>query len=394
MSKIEWTQETWNPIVGCSIVSPGCTNCYAMKMAARLEALCVSSGRAFEDDNYPSQRDPHPTAHYRGTVQETKAGPVWTGKVALAPDSAFLKPLKRKKPTTYFVNSMGDLFHEDIPDSWIDKVSAVMALCPQHTFQVLTKRSARMREYFEDKDDRGMQIGCALGDMLDGDWIWKDGKQFRQQIDGMISLAHGHAPNDINRALEEFLPLPNVWLGVSAEDQTRADERIPDLLATPAAIRFVSCEPLLGMVDICNLQPRGQLTHDALREYAIFNGETGPALDWVIAGGESGHDARPMHPDWARSLRDQCAAADVPFFFKQWGIFEDVGPAWGTAAPGTDELNGCVFVGRNGWVAKEHDQAPQFAQAMMRVGKKHAGRMLDGRTHDAMPETRASEDAA
>jgi protein gp37 len=149
MSKIEWTEKTWNPIVGCSIVSPGCTNCYAMKMAARLEAMARADARS--------------TQHYLGTTQRSKAGPVWTGKVALAPERILLEPLSRKKPTTYFVNSMGDFFHESVPDAWIDSVFAVMALCPQHTFQVLTKRSARMRAYTL------VQVGKArAGRYLDG----------------------------------------------------------------------------------------------------------------------------------------------------------------------------------------------------------------------------------
>ena len=132
MSNIEWTGDTWNPIVGCSIKSPGCTNCYAMPMAARIEATGV-------------------TDIYDGLTEPSKGGPVWTGKLAFS-EKALLKPLQRKKPQTYFVNSMGDLFHEDAPDEWIDKVFAVMALCPQHTFQVLTKRSDRMRDYWQQQE--------------------------------------------------------------------------------------------------------------------------------------------------------------------------------------------------------------------------------------------------
>jgi protein gp37 len=127
-SKIEWTERTWNPIVGCSVVSPGCTNCYAMKMAARIEAMGNQ-------------------ARYRGTTKKVNGNSVWTGKLAIAPDATISEPLRRRKPTTYFVNSMGDVFHEDLPDEWIDRVFAVMALSPRHTFQVLTKRAGRMRAY-------------------------------------------------------------------------------------------------------------------------------------------------------------------------------------------------------------------------------------------------------
>jgi protein gp37 len=242
-SSIEWTEHTWNPIVGCSIVSPGCTNCYAMQMAARIEAM----------GNQP---------RYAGTTRKVNGNAVWTGKLAQAPEATLLAPLKRKKPTTYFVNSMGDLFHEDCPDEWIDRVFAVMALSPQHTFQVLTKRAARMREYF---DPRGPGAAKRISRI---------------------------APNALIK-----LPLPNVWLGISAERQQEWDERKEHLRATPAAVSFASFEPLLGAI----VEPR------PMSDY----------LQWAIVGGESGHSARPMHPDWARSLRDQCQTADVPFFMKQ-----------------------------------------------------------------------------
>ncbi len=231
MSKIEWTEKTWNPIVGCSIVSPGCTNCYAMKQAARIEKMNPG------------------LAHYRGLTQPSKAGPVWTGKIALS-ERALLEPLRRRTPTTWFVNSMGDLFHEDVPDEWIDRVFAVMALCPQHTFQILTKRSRRMREYCSNSR-RGYQIARHVVDFaitktvrIDEHWP-------------VVSEGDIDTPDDIR--LREW-PLPNVWLGVSAEDQRRADERVPDLLATPAAVRFVSCEPLLSAVDL------SKWMHDGRRE--------------------------------------------------------------------------------------------------------------------------------
>ena len=185
---------------------------------------------------------------------------------------------------------MGDLFHESVPDEWIDRVFAVMALSPQHTFQVLTKRPVKMRDVLTADDVRT----------------------------GIYNQAD-HLCEAIGwpRTCSIEWPLPNVWLGVSAEDQTRADERIPDLLATPAAIRFVSAEPLLGAINIAD----AMMTYAALEVLfgKIERGEREPrgSLNWIIAGGESGPGARPMHPDWARSIRDQCQAAGMPFFMKQ-----------------------------------------------------------------------------
>jgi protein gp37 len=279
-TKIQWTERTWNPIAGCSVVSPGCTNCYAMRrVAPRLAANPA-------------------TPQYHGTVKPSKTGHVWTGKIGIAGDAKFLEPLRIKAPAMWFVNSTSDLFHENVPDEVIDRVFAVMALTPQHTYQVLTKRSKRMREYLSDDASRlrVLQDGvdrelATAGISWNGDW----NDRHSQAIAGATQW-----------------PLPNVWLGVSVEDQTRADERIPDLLATPATIRFISAEPLLGPVDLDKavmLQP--------FTEY--YPGQ--PPLNWVIVGGESGSGARPMHPDWARAIRDQCASAGVPFFFKQWGEF-------------------------------------------------------------------------
>jgi protein gp37 len=275
-SNIEWTNETWNPVVGCSLASPGCTNCYAMKMAGRLEAMGVES--------------------YQGTTQKSKAGFVWTGKVNFN-EAALLKPFKWKKPRLIFVNSMSDLFHPAVPDEVIDKVFAVAALCPQHTFQILTKRSARMREYCNDPQTPE-RIALIIIEQA-SDWSIK-GEDWLKPLG--------------NRAKEEdpsFVgwPLPNVWLGVSVEDQARADERIPDLLDTPAAVRFLSCEPLLGPINITSIAPRPSaedLKYWPSTMPLPYPPEWGclPWIDWIIAGGESGHGARPMHPDWARSLRD------------------------------------------------------------------------------------------
>ena len=288
MSKIEWTGETWNPVAGCSIVSPGCTHCYAMKMAHRLAAMGVP--------------------HYAGLTKVVNGNAVWTGKIAQAPDAILLKPARRKKPTMWFVNSMSDLFHEDVPDEWIDRVFAVMAECPQHTFQVLTKRSARMRAYM---------TSYAAGE--------------RQPVDigRRICLPMSLRPIGSEGGFVSQAP-PNVWLGVSAERQQEADARIPDLLATPAAVRFVSAEPLLGPIRFWGDNGEGLLRGPGV----VVSGGMTPStpdgasegyddsyagLDWVIVGGESGHGARPMHFEWARSIVTQCREVGVAVFVKQMG---------------------------------------------------------------------------
>lgn len=350
MTNIEWTDKVWNPTVGCTVLSPGCTNCYAMKMAARLEAMGV--------------------AHYAGTTQRSKAGAVWTGKLAMAPAATLTKPLRWRKPARIFVNSMSDLFHESVPDAWIDQVFAVMALAPQHTFQVLTKRAARMRAYLTQPDlarrviHEAFRIDCEAG-------AW-------------MSADHEIADDPI-------FPLPNVWLGVSAEDQTRADERIPDLLATPAAVRFVSLEPLIGPVDLTRIKVGNSGVLSTVRgtwgSFPIIQlgGQTllvtaePPALDWVIAGGESGSGARPMHPDWARQIRDACAAAGVAFHFKQWG-------AWSPSTPETGRSIESGWVALNPPARSADDFYPAHGAAFVElVGKAAAGRTLDGAMHDAFP---------
>lgn len=294
-TKIEWTDATWNIVNGCSVLSPGCTNCYAMQLAGtRLR-------------NHPSRA---------GLTIDTKAGPVWNGEVRFN-EKALLDPIKWRRPRKIFVCAHGDLFHDSVPDEWIDRVFAVMALCPEHIFQVLTKRSARMREYFA-HPGRGEAINKAGFDAgievpVAGGWRTFSGK-------GGINL-----------------PLSNLWLGVSVEDQARADERIPDLLATPAAVRFLSCEPLLGAVDLTAIQAPRYVPEDheidwkfnclETGDYYYFQdadyteGGDGPQrdskIDWVIVGGESGPGARPMDNRWAQSLVDQCKACGTAAFVKQ-----------------------------------------------------------------------------
>lgn len=382
---IEWTHipgfkgETWNPIVGCDIVSKGCTNCYAMKWAAQ---------RLDGNKNSP---------HYAGTTTVVNSNRVWTGKIAKASEKTLQKPLRWSKPRSIFVNSMGDLFHESVPDEWIDQVFAIAALCPQHIFIILTKRAERMQDYVSQLPYDG----------------WTSKKNYR--VGDKIKKFSDHVPAMIAIGTMVSGPLKNVWLGVSAEDQATANERISYLTGTPAAVRFVSCEPLLGEINLKDIQfYDGSI--DALSEGAWgeeienwkasedptwkedfldwFNLCTIPdpkemmwnKLDWVIAGGESGPNARPMHPDWARSLRDQCLDAGVPFFFKQWGEWVSVydrdidDPDWRNSPKAKNNKERYINLeGGHGF----HGERVNFIK---KVGKKKAGHILDGVEHFNWPE--------
>ena len=321
-TKIQWCDATWNPLRGCSRISPGCQNCYAERMAARRLPGLLS----------PTTGEPFATM--------TPSGPRWTGRVELI-ESQLEVPLHWRKPKRIFVNSMSDTFHEAVPDDWIDRIFAVMALCPQHTFMVLTKRAERMREHLA-SDEHQMAAIMAEDSLF-------------ERLTGAATMGHGW-------------PLPNVWLGVSAEDQQRADERIPLLLQTPASRRFISIEPMLGRLDIWQYLGGGR--------NPIGPAYGGRGLDWVILGGESGPGARPMHPDWARSVRDECHEAGVPYFHKQNGEFVH-----------ESELSAT----ENGLMAAneriDHYCWPDDSLSW-RVGKKRAGRLLDGREWNEMPEVR------
>lgn len=321
---IEWTDATWNPTTGCTKVSQGCKHCYAERDWPRLVHLPAYQGREFTD-------------------------------VACHPERLD-QPLRWRKPRRIFVNSMSDLFHESVPDEFIDQVFAVMALAHQHTFQVLTKRPARMLAYMN-RLGRSAKI-LEVGARIVGYTLMHDG----------ICLADW--------------PIPNVYLGVSVEDQVTADERIPLLLQTPAAVRWISAEPLLGPIDLRFLQPADPPTEiDALNgTHGVIRPHRGicDRLDWVVAGGESGPKARPSHPDWFRSLRDQCKAAGVPFLFKQWGEWS---ASWG---------GGTHLLYLDGRLVSGHHDHPdawkhRTAEPMMRSGKKAAGRLLDEVLHDEYP---------
>lgn len=299
VSRIEWTGVTWNPVTGCDRVSPGCDHCYALRLAARLKAMGQPK---YQNDGNPATSGP-------GFAVTTHPG-------------VLAVPLRWREPRLVFVNSMADLFHPAVPDGFIAEVFAVIAAVPASTFQILTKRHARMRALLT----RGAFAATVLG------------------------LARRHRPGRPDPAW----PLRNAWLGVSAEDQKRAQLSIPALLRTPAAVRFVSCEPLLGPIDLrAAVRTMGsERGHGLTMSFihargccARFHG-----VDWVIAGGESGPGARPMDPDWARRLRDDCAGEGVPFFFKQWGGF-------------TAKAGGRLLDGRT-W-----DQMPTTTAASLREGR-------------------------
>ena len=274
---IEWTDATWNPVTGCTKVSPGCAHCYAETLSLRNG----TSKKPWTPDNAAEN-------------------------VVLHPDRLD-QPLRWRKPRRIFVCSMSDLFHEEIPDEFILEIWLIMAMAPEHIFQVLTKRPERMRE------------------LLSRQWMPE-------------SLAERH-----KMFSDDLWPLPNVWLGVSVEDQAAADERIPLLLETPAAVRWISAEPLLGPVELTELVPP-ILRRDYApphEPYAAINALTGyisgmdeylpdrARLDWLVLGGESGPHWRPMNLDWARTIRKQCRAARVPYFGKQ-----NSGARPGIALPG------------------------------------------------------------
>ena len=299
-TRIEWTDMTWNPITGCSPVSEGCENCYALRMAIRLKGRC----------GYPKD-DP-----FRVTYHEDR----------------ILDPFGWTKPLRIFVCSMSDLFHPLVKYDWVEAVFETIRRNERHRFLVLTKRPERMRAYLSTMP---------------------------------------HLPS-------------NAWLGVTAENQARADERIPILLDIPAAKHFVSVEPMLERVDLAEFLPGDKwFASEHFMSYP---------LDWVICGGETGPAARPIHPDWARSLRDQCQEANVPFFFKSWG--EYVVPEDGARSCrvcGCTENNacdeGCWWVEEDlcsSCVGKKAPEGDRPVKYWM-VGKKRAGRELDGRTWDEEP---------
>lgn len=259
---IEWTEQTWNPITGCDKVSDGCTNCYALTLAKRLKGM---GSAKYQTDGNPGTSGP--------------------GFGLAMHDDALTIPLRWRKPRRIFVNSMSDLFHEKVSDEFIALVFAIMAMTPWHTYQVLTKRHGRLKSLLNKPT-------------------------FPQLVENRVRKRNVYAKGPA-------WPLPNVWLGVSVENQQWADIRVPALLDTPAAVHWISAEPLLGSVDI------ERWLHD---ESCIWMSRStctcapkGRRLDWVVTGGESGRDWRPADPAWFRSVRDQCRPALTAYLHKQNG---------------------------------------------------------------------------
>jgi len=286
MTKIPWTQETWNPVVGCTKIAEGCKNCYAERMALRL--ACI-----------------YPTSAYREVVSWKPMPGHWNGNVVCRDDALEIPPHWRK-PRKIFVCSMSDLFHPKVPFEFIDKVMAVIALCPQHTFQILTKRPGRMAEYFGECN----HLGCGLGD----------------RISNGIANSANVPPTEIRKNW----PLPNLWLGTSISNQADADKNIPILLQIPAAVRFVSLEPMLERINIREYEEE-EWRCDGCGEfyshfqdytcnhcgYAERHSEYRNQLDWVIIGCESGPKARLCSIGDIRNAVRQCKEAGVPVFVKQ-----------------------------------------------------------------------------
>lgn len=357
-TNIEWTDATWNPIIGCSRVGPGCDHCYAIGVVHR-------------------EMSPQ---HVGLTVKPEGERTDWTGEVRPAGERKLTEPLRWTKPRRIFVNSLSDLFHADLPDDEIAKVFAVMALAPQHTFQVLTKRPQRMAGWLLE-DFLGETAQRRVQDMithLTRVWGWKRPVIFDPRMANPdASTPRGRLADDPNydRRVPLTWPLPNVHLGVSIENDTYS-WRANWLRDTPAAVRFISAEPLLGPLPSLDL--------------------TG--IDWLIVGGESGPGSRPMHPDWVRDLRDRSGrqpivrvGGDYPnhddkatygpaFLFKQWGDWAQAGRGIGMARSSE---------GREVLVGEPDDDGCQTV--LRRIGKKAAGRELDGRTWDEYPKVVAAD---
>lgn len=316
-SRIEWTDASWNPVTGCTEVSAGCDHCYARDLAARFAG----------------------TAAYPNGFELT-----------LRPKHLY-DPLRWRRPRRVFVNSMSDLFHHLVPTQYIAKVFATMALAPAHTFQILTKRPGRMASLLTSAAFRELVV---------------------TELPTVIEAASAvRAPSDrsVRQEIPDLVewPLVNVWAGVSVESQKWANVRIPVLQRTPAAVRFLSMEPLLSHVRLCDCDGAA---YEIQRHPFLVNPScplhgTVP-LDWIIVGGESGPKARPMHPAWPRGIQQACQASGVAYLFKQWGEWA---PCPDTGADRDDVFRFPDGVG------------------MRRVGRREAGRELDGKTWDEYPAT-------
>lgn len=342
-TNIEWAEHVWNPVVGCTKVSPGCKHCYAKTLHDMRHAAYLDGAEI------PKQYE-HPFEAVQMMHERLRI------------------PLSVKKPTRYFVNSVSDLFHKDVDPDFIDAVFGVMALAHWHTFLVLTKRAEEMFAWGERHETTSE---CAAGAYLAAPEIAR-----RHPLN--MEAAKGLA--------RRGWPLPNVWLGVSTENQKAADDRIPWLLRTPAKVRFLSVEPLLGPIEFSDVTKRV----DAVEQLGkpALNG-----IDWVIVGGESGEGSRPMNADWAMDIRDQCAAAGVAYFFKQHGDWLSFDASYPGAHWEPSEGHVLFGIKTDGKMYSGSDIAidpcdPNRIYA--RVGKKLAGRMLSGTEHNEFPKPKTA----
>lgn len=320
MTKIEWTSKTWNPITGCPgpKVSPGCENCYAERMVKTRFA-----GRFGYDADDPFGVHVH---HER-----------------------WLQPIKAKKPQTIFVCSMGDLFHPHVTDFTIAMAFAVMAMCPQHTFMILTKRQDRLESFLADRSSAASDMrGTAYQEVA-----WVAG---------------------VDRNMDALpWPLPNVLHGITVCTQQEADEKLIPFKPLYGVRYFLSLEPLLGPV---KLEPRHGV-----------GGCMGSPVKLVIVGGETGPNARPMHPDWVRGVRDACAEWAVPFFFKGWGEWQPREWKYDGATHAVRYDNGILHTFAHSPTSQDRaEQASEGWHALAKVGKKNAGRLLDGREWNEVPK--------
>jgi protein gp37 len=254
--RVTWADAIWDPVRGCSRKSAACVNCYAEITTAE---------------------NSQPGGWGEGFASATPDGMKWTGKVGLY-EERLTMPFGVNSPSRIFVNSVADVFHEEMTDAAIDRIFAVMALTPQHRYLILTKRQQKMQTYMADPAAAG-RVGAVA--------------------DALAGQGFGDA------AKTQSWPLSNVWLGVTTENQKEAERRVPVLLKTPAAVRFIAAEPLLAAVE--------------LKPEWLGSAAAGPTIDWVMAGGESGPKARPIELDWVRALRDQCARTGTPFYWNDWG---------------------------------------------------------------------------
>jgi len=292
-TKIEWAQETWNPITGCTKISPGCANCYAERMSKRLAGRC----------GYPKDNPFAVTRHLDKLAQ----------------------PLKYKKSRMIFVCSMGDLFHDDVQDWMLDEIFGAMLACrilnnhPDHVFMVLTKRPERMKKYLTERTPAELLKAWAVA----SNWITLDNPDvlFEELVCGATCRDWDENGTNSNGSeykpygyTDKLFPLSNVWLGVTAENQEQVEKRIPILLQIPAAVHWVSVEPMLSDVDLTFW---AQFEHPDNEGYGV---DAIKGLDWVVCGCESGSKARPTNLDWIVNLKDDCQEAGVPFFLKQMSV--------------------------------------------------------------------------